>query len=308
MKAFNALLLLTVLLSPTMSLALSPAPPPEGPYVPCVGCDSLTAAPYPETGLWSNPEQSPGSGLNFEIQNGMLAGYLYTYSGTGEPEWYILSGPLVRSETTGVMWELDTNLMRVEGGSCIDCNFVAPDQITSGERILLEFRQRNYLAVRIFTEGIGALFNQRFVPFTYGSVGKAYFLEQTPYLMPELGQVRYQEPFVLSIRPVNDAEANEWVAYHVYIRGPELSGTPESRILTYNIWNLQPNGPQTGTEVPPAFGRIICELDANLELPGCRVELGGATYRMPIGNFSDSRFFAEATDGSVIEAYRIIYD
>ena len=32
-----------------------------GPSVPCVGCDTLTQAPFPETGSWYNPDQS-GSG------------------------------------------------------------------------------------------------------------------------------------------------------------------------------------------------------------------------------------------------------
>lgn len=46
--------------------------------MPCVGCESLVHAPYPETGSWYNPEQS-GSGINLEIQNGYLVGFYYGY-------------------------------------------------------------------------------------------------------------------------------------------------------------------------------------------------------------------------------------
>ena len=79
----------------------------EGPQVPCVGCDNLVHAPFPETGSWYNPDQS-GSGINFEIQNGVLAGYYYGYDVNGLPEWQLFTGPLVRSEQQGLQWELET--------------------------------------------------------------------------------------------------------------------------------------------------------------------------------------------------------
>lgn len=122
---------------------------PEGPFVPCVGCENLSQATYPESGIWHNPEQSPGSALDIEIQNGILAGFFYGYSNNGQPEWQIVSGKLLNSEENGILWELETTLTRAEGGSCIDCEFIPPDQITEGAVIRLEFMQRNYLRVSI---------------------------------------------------------------------------------------------------------------------------------------------------------------
>ncbi len=310
MKTIHKLVLLAILsLVPAIVLALTPGIPLTGPAVPCVGCDSLTEAPYPETGIWFNPEEAPGSGLNFEIQNGVISGFLYSYSTTGQPEWLMFSGPLVRSERDGVLWELDARLLRVEGGNCFTCGYIPPDQFTTDDgRIVLNFKQRNHLHIRVNIDNLGTLFNQFFVPFTYGSAGKAYFSEQTPYLFPVLGEEQYKEPFLLSFRPVNSAENNLWNSIHTYIRGPYLSENPENKVLTYNIWELQPNGPQVGTEVPPPYGQVICALDTEAEQPGCKVEVKGITYTMPIGNFGDSRFFGEAADGSVIEGFRLEYD
>lgn len=304
MKTINKLFQLTaVFLLPTIALALTPQPPIDGPVVPCVGCDSLTAAPYPESGLWSNPEKSPGSGLNFEIQNGILAGYLFTYTDEGKPEWLIVSGQLVRSETEGVIWELDTRMTRVEGGSNYNSQqFIPPDQITSDKRIQLEFKQRNYLHIRIYTDNIGLLFDEYFVPFTYGSEAKAYFSEQTPYLMPVVGTV--DQPFVLS----GQHRGRAWESTHVDILGPSVSGVPENPRLVYGI--TAPSSP-IGPGVPPPklpLGKIICAIDENAGQPGCIIEMWEQTYIMPIGNFGDSRFFGEAEDGSIIEGFRVEYD
>src|SRR5690554_2023153 len=46
------------------------------------------AVPYPETGLWYNPDES-GSGFDLEFQNGIMAGHYFGYDANGEPEWYL---------------------------------------------------------------------------------------------------------------------------------------------------------------------------------------------------------------------------
>ncbi len=310
MKIIYKIHFLTILLLlPVTLLATSPIPPPLGPIVPCVGCEDLTATPYPETGVWSNPEQSPGTGLSFEIQNGVLAGYLYTFSDSGQPEWYIISGPLVRSERPGVIWELNTSFTRVEGGSCIDCSYTPPDQITSGNRVSLYFKQRNYMMISIQPpEGQGPIpvaYSGYYVPFTYGSEAKAYFSEQTPYLLPVFSAAFNGVHFLLSGRD----GSTQWVGEHVQISGPSVSGSPESRILSYAINMSSGNAPGPTIRPPPILlGQIICEIDENAGQPACIVEMWERTYRMPISNFGDSRFFAEAEGGSIIEAFRIDYN
>ncbi|MCF6226880.1 MAG: hypothetical protein L3J22_11360 [Xanthomonadales bacterium] len=308
MKTICKLFQLTALLVlPTIALALTPQPPTDGPVVPCVGCESLTAAPYPESGLWSNPEKSPGSGLNFEIQNGTLAGYLYSYTDEGKPEWLIVSGQLVRSETEGVTWELDTRMTRVEGGSNYnDQQFIPPDQITSDKRILLEFKQRNYLHIKIYTDNLGLLFDEYFVPFTYGSVGKAYFDQQTPYIFPEFGANSGGSLFIVTVRPSAGAEDKLLRSQYVSVL-TDTTGTAESTVLTYSLQAYEPNGP-IASPTPLPWGKMICEIDLESASPGCKIEAEGITYQMPIGNLSDSRFFAEAEDGSIIEGFRFDYD
>ncbi|MCF6264277.1 MAG: hypothetical protein L3J24_11920 [Xanthomonadales bacterium] len=312
MKVFHRIsLLTTLLLLSTFALALSPLET-HGPWVPCVGCEDLTVAPYPESGLWSNPELSPGSALNLEIQNGVLAGYLYTYNDAGQPEWFIISGPLVRSENVGVVWELKTNLVRVEGGTCFGCSFIPPDQITSGEQVTLLFRQRNHLQISVLPDSEGGPaavpHTEYFVPFTYGSSGKAYFNQQTPYILPEFGpNINIRNTlFLISVRPSAAADDYLLRAQHVYVQ-THVTGTGENRVLTYSLQGYEPNGP-IASPTPPPWGNIICEIDEETASPGCRIEAEGITYRMPIGNFSDSRFFAEAEDGSIIEGFRIEYD
>jgi hypothetical protein len=45
-------------------------------------------------------------------------GYYYGYDAEGEPEWYLVSGTLLESETPGVMWELDVEPQRFTDGNC----------------------------------------------------------------------------------------------------------------------------------------------------------------------------------------------
>ena len=115
----------------------------EGPYVPCVGCDEFIYAPYPEPGHWYNPDQS-GTGFNLEFQNGIMAGYYYGYDLEGDPEWYLVTNPLVRSDSPGVMWELEVEPQRFTGGNCIGCPYQPPDDPEALAAIKIEFLQRAY--------------------------------------------------------------------------------------------------------------------------------------------------------------------
>lgn len=264
--------------------------------VPCVGCDTLTQAPYPETGSWYNPDQS-GSGLNLEIQNGVLAGYYYGYDANGLPEWYLINGPLVRSEQAGLQWELETNLQLFQDGNCIGCDYMPPTGPAVGATIKLEVQQRNYMRVTI-----GDNPSQFFVPIMYGFNGYAYFSEQTPYVFPEYGDDTF---FVLILKPNTDPPMPEhWDSLIVPIGTGKLgSGNAEGK-LSYKTWIPQTAPP--GPDVSVDF--IVCELESALGQPLCKVIIGSKEYTMPIANMGDRRFFGEAEDGSTVEGYRISYD
>jgi hypothetical protein len=266
----------------------------EGPSVPCVGCDTLTQAPFPETGHWFNPDYS-GSGLSFEIQNSVLAGHYYGYDGNGLPEWQLFNGTLVRSEQEGVQWEFESHLVYFQGGNCFGCEDRPPTH-TEGSTIRLEFLQRNYMRVTI-----GNNPDQYFVPFTYGSGGYAYFSEQTPYLFPEYGSDTF---FVLITKPNTDPPS-PWLWKSIIVpigAGRVGEGNSLGKVI-YSTWI--PQGPP-GPDVFPQL--IVCELESESGQPVCILSLGAKDYVIPIANMGDSRFFGEAEDGSTVEGYRIGYD
>ncbi len=282
MKGIYTLLML-------MLLSVSSTHAQEGPIVPCVGCDSLTHAPFPESGLWFNPEQTPGSGLNFEIQNGVLAGFFYGYSAEGKPEWQLVSGALVPSAVEGVLWELETTFTRAEGGSCIGCEF-KPPEITAGATIRLEFMQRNYMRIRI-----GGIFDQFFVPFIYGSDAVAYFPNKTPYLFPT-----YDGTFVLAEKP--NPEQGGMLAWESKVVGiARARRSINGNTIIYDIWGVS-------FIQDVQIGTIKCALDATSGDPGCIMEIGGSVYIISIGNMGDAQFFGETEDGSTVRGVRLSYD
>lgn len=290
----------TILLFCVFSIfTLSTAVAQTGPQIPCVGCDTSGPVPYPETGMWHNPDQSPGSGFKLEIQNGVLLGYIYTYTGLGQPEWLLLNGELQRSETPGVMWELAGRLTRVEGGSCLNCEYQAPGSISNGMQFQLEFMQRNHLRIRVGNE-----FDQYFVPFTYGSEAKAYFSSITPYLLPKFGPDRAE--FIFSARPGPESvSVLSRRSEHVEITSTTATGGGANRMVEYPFRFYDPYGPIPSPMPPPTYVRCIVE--NNGTEPVCSIEYRSVVYRMPIANFNSSGFYAVSDDGAVLEAIRLNY-
>ncbi len=275
----------------------------DGPNVPCVSCDNLIQAPYPETGAWYNPDQ-PGTGINLEIQNGFLVGYYYGYTVDGFPEWYIIRGPLVRSEEEGIQWVLERYMKYYQDGACIGCEYQPPTEPVNGPAIKLEFLQRNYLRLTI-----GENPAQFYVPIIYGSGGMKYFEDQTPYVIPTFkGSTpgsEYATHFLFIEKPNTDPPS-PWL-WESKIRpigeGMVPSGGIDEGNLIYPTWSPQgPPGPDVIAHL------IVCKLDESSNQPGCKWVLGPREYVIPIGNISDSRIFGEAEDGWTIEGYRIGYD
>lgn len=281
-------------------LVCSPAWSQEGPYVPCVGCDNLIHAPFPETGAWYNPDQS-GTGITLEIQNGFLVAHYYGYTTDGLPEWQIIRGPLVRSVEDGVQWELGAYMKYYQDGNCIGCAYMPPIGPVNGPAVKLEFLQRNYLR---FT--IGENPSQYYVPIMYGSGGVKYFEDQTPYVFPTYeGSDKSATYFVVVEKPNTDPPSPWLWESNIFPigEGKLRTGGADEGKLVYESWIPQgPPGPDVLASI------IVCELDQVSDQPGCKWVLGPRDYVIPIGNMSDSRIFGEAEDGWTIEGYRIGYD
>ena len=278
----------------------------EGPYVPCVDCEGFIYAPYPEPGHWYNPDQ-PGTGFNLEFQNGIMAGYYYGYSLEGEPEWYLVTNPLVHSETPGVMWELEVEPQRFTGGNCMGCPYQAPDDPEKLATIKIEFLQRAYARVTLSDGSI-----QYMVPIMYGEVGKAFFVEQTPYIFPTISPNPYASLWTLVFKEYGEEEHEPWKWLSVVVmitEGLIYTGGEYEGALVYNV--RQPTSPP---EVSAPFGHLICNLDETVGEPVCTFVAGGLNpndkpaFRISIGNFTDSRFFGETENGDTVQGYRLQYD
>ncbi len=296
------------LLSALMLLALPAASllAQEGPYVPCVGCDELTQVPYPEPGHWYNPDQS-GSGLALEFQNGIMAGYYFGYGVTGEPEWTLITNRLIRSEQPGVMWELEVEPNRFTGGNCLGCPYQAPNAPEVLPPIRIEFLQRAYARVTLNDGSV-----QFMVPIMYGDAGKAFFAEQTPYLLPLVSYNPYVSLWTLVFKRYSEEEHAPWTWFSgVFMiqQGRIPSGGGYEGKLVYKV--LQPVNPP---EVSAPFGDIFCDLDEAFDEPFCVLIAGGLNpinkpgFRIPIGNFTDSRFFGETEGGDTVQGFRLQYD
>ena len=62
--------------------------------------DNIHAAPYAEPGNWWDMAR-PGEGLVLERQGNMVAMILFTYSASGEPDFYLATAPLTMSLSAG---------------------------------------------------------------------------------------------------------------------------------------------------------------------------------------------------------------
>lgn len=288
-----------------MLLALPAVPllAQEGPYVPCVGCEDRVNAPYPETGLWYNPDQS-GTGFNLDFQNGIMAGYYYGYDINGEPEWYLVTNKLIRSEKPGVMWELEVQPERYTGGNCLGCEYKPPANIELLPAIKIEFLQRAYAKVTLSDGMI-----QFMIPIVYGSLGKAFFPEQTPYMLPVLPS---SEPFVWTLVFKKNGQEEEPWNWKSDIYGIEkvLDGFPNEGNYSYLV-----DGFTNPPEILVTLGHINCGLDDESGEPNCVFKVNNPNdpsnpynYRISIGNFTHSYFFGEAENGDIVQGYRLDFD
>jgi len=143
----QAFLSLTLALALLLTTAL--ASDDDGPFAPpCPDCPEYnTRPPYPHTGLWYNPQRS-GTGINIDMQNGIMAAVYYGYREDGEPIWYIFSGELQRSAAEDAYWELEAALYKAANGEPINGDYRIPDTEAVGS-IHVEIMQRHLLRFSI---------------------------------------------------------------------------------------------------------------------------------------------------------------
>lgn len=296
---------LTIILM-LLALAATPLASQEGPYVPCVGCEVSDRLPYPELGHWYNPEQS-GTGFTLEFQNGVMAGYYFGYDAQGDPEWYLVTASLERGATPGVLWELSVEPLRYTGGNCLGCPYAPPNAPASLTAIKLEFLQRAYARLTLSDGSV-----QYLVPLMYGDEGKAFFAEQTPYLLPVIKPNPWGSLWTLVFKEFSDEEFAPWTwvsGVFEISEGVILTGGPDAGKLRYRVWELT-NPP----EVIVPFARIYCAPDPESGEPGCTFIASGLNpvdpveFRISMGNFTDSRFFGITEEGHTIEGFRLQYD
>lgn len=272
----------------------------QGPQVPCAGCEELTKAPYPEPGLWYNPDQS-GSGFTFEFQNGVMAGYYFGYDAEGRPEWYLITGTLQQSEAPDVMWQVEVEPQRFSGGNCLGCPYQAPDEPEALPALSLEFLQRAYARVTLEDESV-----QYMVPILYGDGGNAFFADHTPYQFPRMTANPYSSLWTLIFKEPDEAEHDPWTydAFIMMIReGRHHHSGSHAGNVVYRV--SMPLHPPEGSI---GFGEIVCGPEEPENEPGCALITPGNEYRIPIANFTDNRFFGEAEDGSTVQGFRLQYD
>ncbi|MBK6980222.1 MAG: hypothetical protein IPH30_00850 [Betaproteobacteria bacterium] len=83
------------------------------------------AAPMPFmpfNGLWWNPEES-GTGVNVQVQRGVMVATMFSYLPSGEPVWYYAAGPLRRE---GEQVAVTASLDHYRGGQCVTCPYTLP--------------------------------------------------------------------------------------------------------------------------------------------------------------------------------------
>ncbi len=296
-------LITTTILAWAMWLAAPPAQAQSGPQIPCVGCESRQQRITPTEGMWYNPEQS-GTGFMIDVRNQHIGGTWYGYDEQGQPTWLIFSGPLVEGDTPEVMWTVDADLVRYEGGNCANCPYRPPSANEAVGSIHLEFYQMNHASVRI-----NGGEKQFVVPVAFGGIPRIR-IGDSPYTVPD---VHGQWLFVF--KRADDAldlglENGVWNYGSIVV---DLGHFRET--------NIMPDRPYTAPVIfmyHPADILILDNLDCYRATestpPYCELgwpafdqtpEHPGDTYRITLGNMGEDRIFGESPEGHYFIAYKL---
>lgn len=293
----------------------------SGPVIDCTGCEQQPVR-NPETGWWYNPDR-PGSGLNIEVQGGLVLGSYYGFGADGQPIWYTFSGQPDSSDTARP-WakRLEVPLFRYEAGACADCEYQEPTAVEDGV-IDISFIRRNYAEVRI----AGAA-PQFFVPLLAGAKLVPGSLEVGNYLVPDLGDADYISPgfgnsaWAFVFKREVEVNSELWSRYGgvLHIGPSRLQLGPDGELERIRAAILtRPFVPDVSV-----VGGIECNADSSEDSPQgttltCVLTInsgysggdgpGNVRFELPLANIGDSRFEGyNAEFGIRLQAFRIDYD
>lgn len=293
---FRSLMLVSIAMCITMVITNSVVAQ-TGPEVPCEGCPDFTSLPLPQTGIWYNPEQS-GTGFMLEVQNGRVAGYYFLFADDGEPEWLLLSGQLEESDSSEVVWILETDLKRFQGGACLNCAYDAPMPDASQGQVRFEFLQRNVAQFQVDDGPV-----QRIRSLAFGVPVSPAARPATDYPVPEL-----QGYWALSLMGDLGWRYSGGFEFLEIDQDPEFGfRVPIARPL------VLPDGLVIDPPPPVEIvGELRCGSIGPIEGPVCEIELDELSddgpFLMPLGNLGPSRFQAESENNRVLHAHRLEFD
>jgi hypothetical protein len=110
-------------------------------------------AVVPVEGMYYKPDE-PGTGFVLEYQAGVVVVTYFAYEEDGRPVWWQMSGELKEAIVVPGFSEppppagagkeihfIEGNLQRFEGGSCLGCDYKAPEVVSSPSFIRIFFRE-----------------------------------------------------------------------------------------------------------------------------------------------------------------------
>jgi len=316
------LIALTVLLTTSFAIA------DTGPWAPpCTDCPQFTTPPYPHTGLWFNP-QRPGTGINIDVQNGVMTAMYYGYREDGSSVWFLASGELQKSEADDAYWELETDLFEAADGEPPGADPGEPHQepdMTVAGNLHVEIMQRNLLRFRI-DDGPTV----RMVPMVFRSEANttAFFPEHSDYRMPNFEDgreldVEGDQPYApWMIVQLNPEGGSRWGYAYTgpFAHWGKVRGSPNSGPVSFDFWFFD-SFPHILDSARLLCGTMdeISEVYTSIQYEGsepiCLAYVNSGfqpeetrAYFMPIANMGDRRFTAVSEDGWIIEGFRLMYD
>ena len=283
--------------------------------IPCGQCPQTSISIYPESGNWYIPGK-PGSGISLEVQNGELSGFYYGYSEIGLPVWYMFSGNLLESSEADQKWTIKADLLQLNGGSCINCEYqVVKEAIVIGQ-ISMIFKQRSLASFSIDDAPW-----QSIIPFTYGISGSKLFPEVTDFVMPDIESHPWN--FVFTRKEQRELEAGSsnvffnstltlyFFGLDSYVENPpgKAEGFRASLIWEDNPSEILFEGIlycDTKDSQGNTLDGVLCRLERNvIWSDGDWVP---DIYYFPLGNITDSRISGETTNGDTFEAFKVRYN
>lgn len=312
--------LLFMLLASTFSVVSAQ----EQLFVPgCDSCPQFTTPPYPHSGLWSNPFES-GTGLNVDVQDGVIVANYYAYDEDGSPIWYQFSGELEQSEDPNIYWALTVDLYAFSGGQTLGGEHVHPDYETVGT-ITVEFLRRNLLRFQV-DDGP----SRTMMPLMFGAVSEQFFEPESNLYSPSFAEGN----------PLTEIREAPWVIVQMDADG-HTGKHDFARIFWRLHWGYTGSTPGTGKS---SFSIDFWDHDAPLHMLNsallscgsseqmaetywvythwmsaeehfCLMTVhagnpasGSRMYYIRLGDITDRRFIGVSEDGWVVEGFRLLYD